>query len=113
MQRVLNIIVNHANSYAPRECCGFICQKGNGLLVFGARNTADDPVRNFRIDPTFFLKVKKKHLIRWVYHSHTLGNEKMSEKDKKSSIISGIPFLCYSIETGQFSYFCPENSVFL
>ena len=69
-------ILEHARAEAPRECCGLLLGTATAILDSrAAANIADDPLRQYLVDPRDHLNAIREARARgWqvigAYHSH-------------------------------------------
>lgn len=89
------LILEHARQCAPEECCGLIVPIGERKLGIGiCRNAAENPLREFAIDPDDFARAQDEcGEVLGVYHSHPNGRGVFSDEDMVSSESQKLPFL--------------------
>lgn len=87
---VLDVVIEHARSLAPEECCGLLLGDGHGVaLAWPARNELASQTR-YRVDPRDYLAASRygrKHGFEVVgaYHSHPRTVALPSETDLAES----------------------------
>ena len=83
----VELILAHARSASPRECCGLLLGNERGIVdAIPTRNLADDPSRFF-IDPKDHIDGRREARRRGVevvgfYHSHPHSAPEPSERDR-------------------------------
>lgn len=85
-----------ANARFPEEACGFVLRDNT---VVECRNTADDPVNNFRIDPVDVALWWETEQVAALWHTHPQAPAVPSEEDERiagESWLAG-PYLVYSV----------------
>jgi proteasome lid subunit RPN8/RPN11 len=90
-------IMEQADRAHPEECCGFVVsQHSDGKeVVVVCPNTADDPIRNYRISTQDYLSASRLGKIKAVYHSHK-ESPVLSELDKVNMKGHDLPvFVCF------------------
>jgi proteasome lid subunit RPN8/RPN11 len=81
-------MVAHALETAPDECCGLLLGRDDHLVeAVPVRNTADDRLRRYRIDPAEHFAVirsaRARHLdVLGAYHSHPRSAPTPSPTDR-------------------------------
>lgn len=86
----------HAEEQSPKEACGVVV---NGRY-WRCRNIADDPVRDFVIDPRDYAVAAMYGKIEAIVHSHPMGGP-ASGADKASCIGTKVPWHIYSMPKKQ------------
>ncbi|HET6551344.1 MAG TPA: M67 family metallopeptidase [Solirubrobacter sp.] len=85
-RQLLDDIVDHARSEAPKECCGLIASRdGEAVVVHRARNAANSALR-YVMDPMEQYRLQESieaagHDLGAIYHSHTRSDPVPSETD--------------------------------
>src|SRR5438309_1134060 len=80
-------IIAHAREEAPREVCGWLAGKENrAVRVYRVPNTAEEPARNFTMEPEGQLasmrKIREAGLdLTATYHSHPHTSAEPSARD--------------------------------
>jgi proteasome lid subunit RPN8/RPN11 len=80
------LIVAHARSEAPNECCGMIASRdGEAVKVYPARNTAASPLK-YELDPLEQFRIQNEIdesalELGAIYHSHTRSEPYPSQTD--------------------------------
>lgn len=84
---VMATLREEAEKAAPNECCGLLLGRGGRITeARAAENVADDPLRQFEIDPAALLAAHKQaraggpELLGY-YHSHPDGHPAPSATD--------------------------------
>ena len=86
-----------------------------GLIVAGdaryLKNVSKTPRLNFKIRPESYVGafMGDSSRITACFHSHVLGDERMSDLDRRMSDNSAIPYLIYSTISNRFSFYCPKS----
>lgn len=111
INKIKNFIIEKSNENFTTEICGFIgfdmkTKKYKGQIE---KNQAIDPRSYFIISPLNYLKFKNENKVIAIFHSHVSGDEKPSEFDIKTSELTCIPFMIYSINSKKFSFYEPQN----
>lgn len=87
-KKVIADIQAHAAEAYPQEACGIVTAKSKYVQM---ANTADDPLRDFRISPDALLKYD----VGAIVHSHPDGPGFPSESDMAGQISTALPWgLC-------------------
>jgi proteasome lid subunit RPN8/RPN11 len=82
----------HALRYMPRESCGVVA---NGEY-WPCRNIADEPERDFILEPKDYVAARTYGKIEAIVHSYPKGTPP-SEADKKACKTTKIPWYIYSV----------------
>ena len=86
-----------------------------GLVIAGKvkylKNISKTPRLNFKIRPESYVGafMGDSPRITACFHSHVLGDEKLSDLDRRISNNSAIPYLIYSTISNRFSFYCPKS----
>lgn len=88
----------HANEQFPKESCGVVV---NGKY-WRCRNIADDPERDFIMNPKDYAVASFYGKVEAIVHSHPLGGT-ASGCDKKSCTGTGKVWHIYSVPDSQWS----------
>ena len=107
--RFKEVIKKHALHVFPQECCGLICERNGALFILPCPNIHKFKTYFFKIDTILFNNIKKSFNIKCIYHSHGMGNEKLSQEDIELSFNFRVSVLCYSVLTDEFSFFDPQR----
>lgn len=83
----------HARREFPKESCGLIV---SGEYV-PCHNYADDPLSDFMISPTAYLRASKEGTIEAVVHSHPNGQPFPSALDMEQQIQTAVPWLIFPL----------------
>lgn len=87
-EKVIANIKQHAAEAYPEEACGIITAKSRYIRM---KNTAADPLKDFRISPETLLKYD----VAAIVHSHPDGPSFPSENDMRVQIATAVPWgLC-------------------
>ena len=92
---VLDAIRREAATAAPRECCGILLgQRGTIEAARPAANVADDPVRQFEIEPEALIDCHRASRaggpqVIGYYHSHPAGAATPSATDRAQAAHDG------------------------
>lgn len=89
----------HARAEYPRESCGLMIND----VYIPCRNIAEDPTKDFVIDPKDRLKAEKTGQIRAVIHSHPGGPMFPSESDMTGQIASGVAWAIIGLDEDRMS----------
>ena len=87
MRAALAEVAAHARASSPQECCGLLLGTANEIVdAVPAANLADDPSRNFLIDPKAHIDARRAARERGLaivgfYHSHPRSAPVPSAKD--------------------------------
>ncbi len=111
VSKIKKFIQTHSDLNIAIEICGFIGfnQKQKKYIVQIEKNQATDPKNFFLISPLNYLKFKKNNKIVAIFHSHIIGDESLSEFDIKTSELICVPFVIFSTNTRNFSFYEPHN----
>ena len=103
-------IVSHSKSKPDEEVCGFVILNPD-LTVSAEPAINENPDKKdcFEISSKKFIDYKLNKKILGIYHSHPRSDESPSERDKKISEETGIPYLIYSLLTKKFFLYYPES----
>jgi len=104
-QQIKQKIKNHAQSVAPKECCGFVFEKD----IFECKNYSENPNHHFSISPREYLKASSLGDFKAVYHSHPQGEAKFSPYDIHVSQNMNLNFILYHNSTDEFLFFDPTD----
>jgi len=102
-------IIKHARSELPNECCGFLVQKTDEMVVFRCVNSSSLKNKHFKISAKEYLNAATLGEIISVYHSHIGDNNDFSEHDKVQSEAQNIRYLLYHVKTNQFKEYIPKG----
>ncbi len=81
-------IMRHAQTAAPRECCGLLLGAGDRIVTARPTdNVAADPLRHFEIDPAALISAERAARgggvqVLGYYHSHPRGPVAPSRTDR-------------------------------
>ena len=92
----------HALRVSPEESCGLIVEK----KYWECRNAADNPEKDFIIDPKDYMKARSKGKLQAIVHSHPEGGG-ASELDILACKRTKIPWYIYSIPNDKWSIINP------
>ena len=92
----------YAASVAPLEACGVVCDS----KFWPCRNIADDPERDFVIDPRSFAAAALSGAVTAVIHSHPMGGP-ASAADLSACRGTGLPWHIYSMPDKKWSSINP------
>ncbi|MGF6932986.1 proteasome lid subunit RPN8/RPN11 [Paraburkholderia sp. UCT70] len=105
---VLPMIQLHADAQAPRECCGLVVRKQDGVLQYmPCRNLAHD-VDQFMIDPVDHAHAEDTGEIVAYAHSHVFTPPTPSDADRESMAHTGLPWIIVNHPVGSFTINEPE-----
>lgn len=107
-KEILAAITTHAQEQAPRECCGLLVELADGVNYWPCRNRAVLPDR-FEIHEEDWSAAEDLGEITMVVHSHVTQNSRPSQADYYGCETSGLPWLIYSLATGEFTQFSPTG----
>ena len=109
-KKIEKLLITHANLNKNEECCGFIVlDTFKKLLIIPCDNIYQFPRQGFKICPRQFLKIKQKHEIVCMYHSHPDGDHEFSQKDLEQSEELCLPICVYSLKTEEFNIHFPNS----
>ena len=109
-KKIEKLLITHANLNKNEECCGFIVlDTFKKLLIIPCDNIYQFPRQGFKICPKQFLKIKQKHEIVCMYHSHPDGDHEFSQKDLEQSEELCLPICVYSLKTEEFNIHFPNS----
>jgi proteasome lid subunit RPN8/RPN11 len=96
-----------ASDRSDLEICGLIMAGGEVQYL---ENISETPRLNFKIRPESYVGafMGDSPRITACFHSHVLGDERMSDLDRAMSHNSGVPYLIYSTISKRFSFFNPK-----
>jgi proteasome lid subunit RPN8/RPN11 len=111
IDEIKNFIIKISDFNFHAEVCGFIgfSKKTKEYIAQVEKNQSADPKNYFIISPLNYLKFKKENEIIAIFHSHVFGDESLSEFDIKTSEVSCVPFLVFSINSRKFNFYEPQN----
>ena len=111
IDEIKNFIIENSDANFHAEICGFVGynEKIKKYIAQIEKNQAADPKNYFIISPLNYLKFKKENEIIAIFHSHVFGDETLSEFDIKTSELSCVPFLVFSINSRKFCFYEPKN----
>lgn len=111
IDEIKKFIIENSDINFSTEICGFIGfnKKTKKYIAQTEKNQSADPKNYFIISPLNYLKFKNENEIIAIFHSHVIGDEKLSEFDIKTSEVTCIPFMIFSINSRKFSFYEPFN----
>ncbi len=86
----------HALEVSPKESCGLIVEN----KYWKCRNAADNPEKDFMIDPKDYMKARRKGKLQAIIHSHPEGGG-ASKQDVVACRRTKVPWYIYSIPNDQ------------
>lgn len=107
--KIKNKIKNHALEESPKECCGFVVENNGVIDVLKCKNISKDPINNFKVSASEFLKIKNSYNPLYIYHSH-LDEENFSIMDKNCAEESSIDLILYILKSDTFKHYSSNNS---
>ena len=102
-------ILKHALEFPRVEVCGLVVMRGNRFYTLRARNIAEDPSRNFTLDPEAWLNVPPGDQVVGIYHSHPNGGPKPSQADLTMCEATGLTWHIISPGSGEYCCFHPSG----
>jgi desampylase len=87
-RRVEAALLSQATAAAPEECCGLLLGDATTIVdVIPARNSADDPLRRYVVDPRDYFRAIREARARALevigaYHSHPQSSAAPSDTDR-------------------------------
>lgn len=92
---------------APEEVCGILVNETEGVRVVQLRNRAEDPTREYRIDPETLRGLSLKP-DRWrhvaIWHTHPGGHVGPSTRDLETKIPS-VRYMVVTVPSGEVRWF--------
>jgi proteasome lid subunit RPN8/RPN11 len=92
---LLNLIYQHAEEEAPRECCGLVVEEEGKMEYIKMQNKANSD-DEFLMDSQLFTLFNLTKKILYVVHSHYNLSCKPSKYDEKNCKAMDIPYLIVS-----------------
>ena len=105
-QAVVDAIISHARAEAPRECCGVLLGTLEEITgVVPGRNSADDPIRRFRLNPEdHFAAIRRARQLGvevvGFYHSHPVSAAAPSPTDREHASYANHLYGIVTLATG-------------
>jgi len=93
---VINDFKNHAIGEYPKECCGVVM----GNRYHKCNNVADDPLKDFRIDPEQYIVLSSAAKIQAIMHSHPDGPMCPSSGDMIGQLDTAVPWGIGTVSNG-------------
>lgn len=111
INKIKQFIIDQSDTNFSQEICGFIGfdEQNKSYVAQLEKNQAADPRNFFIISPLSYLKFKNEYSIIGIFHSHIVGDESLSEFDIKTSEVSCVPFIVFSINSRKFCFYEPQN----
>jgi proteasome lid subunit RPN8/RPN11 len=111
IKKIKDFIIEASDFNFSAEICGFIGydNKSKKYIAQIEKNYAADQKNYFIISPLNYLKFKNDYEIICIFHSHVSGDESFSEFDIKTSEVSCIAFMVFSINSRKFAFYEPKN----
>lgn len=103
------VIINDLFKSYPEESCGLLINKKGKIVWKLCENTAEDKLKDFRIDPQEYVKATLVGDIHAIVHSHPDFSCEPSEEDKKASDHLGIPYIIYSLPDAEKYVYTPKK----
>ena len=102
-------ILKHLLDVYPEEGCGILQNKKGKLVWIPSTNEAENPEEEFIINSDDYLRASLTGDIYAIVHSHPNASPELSEADKKASNYFKIPYIVYSIPSGEKVEYIPET----
>lgn len=97
-----------AETSPSREVCGFVVFEEEGFKLKKCRNYSPVP-EMFEVHPIDFLKAKNDKSLVAIFHTHIVGEPKLSDYDLICCKEIKIPYLVYSLEMNTFNLYYEDN----
>jgi proteasome lid subunit RPN8/RPN11 len=112
---LLKYVIEHAKNEYPKECCGYIAADKDGEFRYiPCKNIAEDPEKDFRIDPVDYMNVVFEYSSpTMLVHSHPDGEAKPSGNDVVGCNSNAIPWFILSYPDKDSCIVMPKNRNFL
>lgn len=105
-------LIGVAKAAYPNEACGYLVRTPEGLKVYKALNTNENPMFNFTIGATDTVAASKAGELVAVFHSHTeLNYPSFSHHDFKSCNAGELPWVLVKIPEGYIKWIHPNESL--
>lgn len=108
LARVVPYVIIHANSEAPRECCGVVVLHDTELVYIGCRNLATEH-EHFIIDGADYARAEDSGRVMAIAHSHPYIAPAPSLADLVGIERTGLPWLIVNIPVGSYSITRPSG----
>jgi proteasome lid subunit RPN8/RPN11 len=92
----LGVFKAHAEREYPREACGLLLNDEGVERYFACRNIADDPTKDFVLDPRDWLTAERFGRVVAVCHSHPDAPAEPSGADSAACLASALPWFILS-----------------
>lgn len=102
---------DHARACYPEECCGLLVDINGKAQYFACKNTAADPLQDFRIAPEDYAKAEDYGAILGICHSHPDATTKPSDRDLAMCEASGLPWHITSWPEGDLRTIVPTGAI--
>lgn len=102
------ILIHLVDKY-PEEACGIIQNKKGKLNWIPCENLAEDKETDFILDQAEYLKASLTGDIHAIVHSHPNASSELSERDKKASDFLKVPYIVYSLPSGEKTIYNPKT----
>lgn len=99
----------HALEHPRQEVCGLVVARGSKCRVIRASNLAENPERDFDLDPRAWLEVATDEDVLGIYHSHPNGPAIPSAADLASCEATGLRWYIVSPGSGGYTSFEPSG----
>ncbi|MCC8385156.1 peptidase P60 [Photorhabdus laumondii subsp. laumondii] len=109
--RIIQSIMEHAESEYPNECCGVIAQKSRVEKYFPCRNLAIEPSEQFHLDPVDYVNAEDWGTITAIVHSHPDATTQPSELDKAQCDATELPWIIVSWPEGDIRTIQPRGEL--
>lgn len=102
-------ILAHARLHPDVEVCGLVITHGDKFRTLRAANLAEDPSRDFYMDPQAWLDVPPGSSVVGVYHSHPFTPPYPSQADLSMCEATGVTWHIVNPSTGGYHSFNPSG----
>lgn len=110
-KQILSAIQAHAAEEYPREACGVVIGNGKGQQYVSCRNTASQPLEEFRLHPEDYAAAEDLGEVVAIVHSHPDATSRPSPHDLAMCEASGMPWHILSWPEGDLRTIAPAGNI--